>query len=444
MGEKMKNRKKLVSVGLIAILGIAWITCVSNGVGEYKTYRNHVKLAQQSMEDGLYEQAIEEYKKIQSFRKSNAVWQEIKQAYDLLYAENGTDYIRGCYINDMAQAAEDFPKNVEYWKVQLDLYMEEKNYSKAYAVAKDAVKVPVKDEEVQSLYKELLYMVKTDYELYSDYKTCLNGYISVYDGNKWKVMDEDGKIISGSYDMIGLINDGGKGIYKDATAAWLLDQKEIARERFELEIEDAGYYSESLDLVPVKIDGNWKYLKGDGSFLPGEYEMAGSFYNGQAAVKKDDSWYLIDTNGEKVSEKTFEDIKLDLYGCHQQGKVILAKENGTYHIYNEKLEQVGDFSCTDIDICIDDGLIAYEQGEKWGYINEKGNVVVEPVYTKAKSFSHGMAAVQGEDGFWGFINKDYEIVIPTQYLDAGYFTSKETCMVSGTESNYQMQHYRFD
>lgn len=444
MGERMKNRKKIVSVCLVVSLGVALFSCAGEGIGKYKFYRNYEQLAQKSMEEGLYEQAIEEYKEVLKIRKSNTVWQEIKEAYDLLYAENSSDYIRGCYIDDMAQAANAYPKNADYWKIQLNLYLEEKNYSKAYTVAKDAMRVPVKDEEVENLYKELLYMVQTDYQLYADYKTCLNGYISVYDGNKWKVMDETGKIISGSYDMIGLINDDGKGIYKDATATWLLDQKEIARERFELEIEDAGYYSESLNLVPVKIDGKWKYLKGDGSFLPGEYEVAGSFYNGQAAVKKDSNWYLIDANGEKVSDRMFEDIKLDLYGCYQQGKVILAKENRTYHIYNEKLEQVGDFSCTNIDICVDDGLIAYEENGKWGYINEKGDVVVEPAYAKAKSFSNGMAAVQNEDGFWGFINRNYEVVIPYQYFDAGYFTSKETCMVSGTEGNYQMQHYKLN
>lgn len=440
----MKNRRKIVPVILLVMLGISWLACLNSGIGKYRTYRGHAKLAQKSVEMGLYEQAIEEYKEMLSFRKTDGTWENIKKAYELLYAENADPYIRNCYVSDMAQASEDYPQNAEYWKTQLDLYMEEENYSKAYAVAKKAVKVPVKDEEVQAVYKELLYMVKTDYELYIDYKTCLNGYISVCDGNKWKVLDEEGKALTGSYDLVGLINDDGKGIYKDQTAAWLMDAKEIARERFALEITDAGYYSESLDVVPVQIDGGWKYLKGDGSFLPGEYEMAGSFYGKQAAVQKGDQWYLIDEKGQQISDRTFEDIKLDLYGCHQQGDTVLARENGSYHIYDKDLKQIGDFSCDDIDICIDGGLIAFQKNGKWGYVNTKGEIVVEPSYEKAKSFSHGMAAVQNEDMLWGFINKDYDLVIDPVYLDAGYFTSNETCMVSTTEKNYQMQRYRFE
>ena len=440
----MKNRRKIVPIILFVMLGISWLACLNSGIGQYRTYRNHAELAQKSVEMGLYEQAIEEYKEMLSYRKTDDTWENIKKAYELLYAENEDPYIRNCYVSDMAQAAEDYPHKAEYWKIQLNLYMEEKNYSKAYEVTKKAVKVPVKDEEIQTAYKKLLYMVKTDYQLYTDYRTCLNGYISVCDGNKWKVLDEQGKVLTGSYDLIGLINDDGKGIYMDQTAAWLMDRKEIARERFSLEITDAGYYSESLELVPVQTGGIWKYLKVDGSFLPGEYEMAGSFYDGRAAVKKDGQWYLIDEKGQQASDRTFEDIKLDLYGCHQQGDIILAKENGAYHIYDKDLKQVGDFSSDDVDICINDGLIAFQKDGKWGYVNTKGEVIVEPSYEGAKSFSNGMAAVQNEDLLWGFINKDYELVIDPVYLDAGYFTSEETCMVSTTENNYQIQRYRFE
>ncbi|MCI5623053.1 WG repeat-containing protein [Anaerostipes sp.] len=440
----MKNMKIIVPAALLISLGISWTACLGSGVKTYKTYRHHMEFAHESSEGGLYEQAIEEYKEALKYWKSEGIWQEILRNYELLYGENHSAYVRKCYLDDMVLASEDYPGQAVYWKAQLDLYLEEMNYSKAYEIAKAAMKVPVKDEEVKSIYEDLLYRVKTDYELYSDFRTCLNGYISVYDGNQWKVLDEEGKTLTGNYAMIGLINDEGKGIYRDDTATWLLDKKEVARGRFDLEIEDAGYYSESLDCVPVKIGGVWKYLKGDGTFLPGEYERAGSFYNGRAAVQKGEAWYLIDTEGLRISDRNFEDIKLDLYGCHQQGDVILAKENGMYHIYNEKLEQVGDFSSDEIDICIDGGLIAYRQGNAWGYVNTKGEVVIEPTYGGAKSFSYGMAAVQNKDGLWGFINREYKIVIDPIYLDAHYFTSEETCMVSGTENTYQMQHYQFE
>ena len=68
----------------------------------------------------------------------------------------------------MAMAASVFPKHAEYWKKQIDLYLDEKNDSKAYAVAKSAMNHHVKDEELEQIYEELLYSVKTDYKLYTE------------------------------------------------------------------------------------------------------------------------------------------------------------------------------------------------------------------------------------------------------------------------------------
>ena len=82
---------------------------------------------------------------------------------------------------------------------------------------------------------------------------------------------------------------------------------------------------------------------------------------------------LIDDTGKTVSDN-YEDMKLDLYGSYVQGGVILAKKDGAYHIYDLEENQIGDFSCDDMDICIDGGLIAFKQGDKWGYVDVEGTL----------------------------------------------------------------------
>lgn len=440
----MKGLKGIVSVILVAALILSGLSGLGNGIKKRNTYYHYLTIAQESMEKGLYEQAIENYKKFLSYKQDKEVYQKIMEAYELFYQEEASAYVRRCYIEDMALAASAFPQNAEYWKKQIELYLEEQNDSKAYTAAKEAVNSRVKDEEIQKIYEELLYKVKTDYQLYTEFKTCLNGYITVFDGNLWKVIDNKGSDITGMYQFAGLINDEGKGIYVNDIDTRLLDQKEVSRARFDFTVEDAGCYSDSLECVPVKIKGRWRYLKMDGTFLPGEYEEAGSFYQNTAAVKENNSWYLIDEKGERLSSQTYEDIKLDLYGCHIQGKVILAKEKGKYHLYDTEFKQIGDFSCDDIDICIDNNLIAFKQGELWGYVNTKGEIIVEPLYAGAKSFSNGMAAVSNKSGMWGFINREYQVVIDCRYLDAYYYTSDETCLVSTQKGSYQIQKYVFE
>ena len=232
-------------------------------------------------------------------------------------------------------------------------------------------------------------------------------------------------------------------VYTNDIDTRLLDKKEVTRARFEITVQDAGYYSETSGYVPVKVDDKWKYLNTDGKYLPGEYDQAGSFYNHKAAVLQGEKWFLIDDTGKTVSDN-YEDMKLDLYGSYVQGGVILAKKDGAYHIYDLEENQIGDFSCDDMDICIDGGLIAFKQGDKWGYVDVEGNIAVEPQYAGAKSFSDHLAAICDENGYWGFINSRYEQVIESDYLDAYYFNSDETCMVSASDGTYQIMRFVFE
>lgn len=105
------------------------------------------------------------------------------------------------------------------------------------------------------------------------------------------------------------------------------------------------------------------------------------------------------------------------------------------------MKKISDFECDDIDICIDNNLIAFQKNGKWGFVDTKGKVVVEPKYAKAKSFANNMAAVCNDTGSWGYINSDYKLVIDYKYLDAYYFNKNGTSIISMTENTYQIVHF---
>jgi len=55
---------------------------------------------------------------------------------------------------------------------------------------------------------------------------------------------------------------------------------------------------------------------------------------------------------------------------------------------------------------------------KYGYKDEKGNIVVRPIYSEASAFSEGLAAVSLEKGGivrWGFIDGKGKVVIPFKW-----------------------------
>lgn len=439
----MKVSKVLLPVILIVGLGLAWFSFITGSLKKHSEYMGCIEAAEDSVDKGLYEQAIEQYKRAFKYEPVEETYLRIREIYSMLYAEEHTAFIRGIYIADMVQATELFPKNPLFWITQIELYLEEQNYSKAYAAAKLAVKQSG-GTELNALHKQLAYMVEVEHTLYSAFKMALNGYISVCDGERWYVINDNGESITSKYRVVGLINEGGQGLYVNNLDTRLLDLTEVSRARFNMIIEDAGYLDEASGYMPVKIDGAWTYMNTKGEYLPGQFEVAGSFYSGKAVAKRGGDWILLDVEGNQTELYGFEDIKLDLYGCHLQNNIIIAKKDGKYRLFDADFNQVGDFEADDIDICIDSQRIAYMQNNKWGFVNSTGEVVQEPKYTKAKSFANGYAAVCNEQGLWGFINKEFDLVIDYQYIDAYYFTSTETCMVSTTEGKVQMLHFMFN
>lgn len=441
----MKMTKVVLPIILIAVLGLAWLSFITGTMNNANAYKECIEKAEESIEVGLYEQAIEHYKESLQYEHSESTYVKIKETYDTLYAEEHTPFIRNLYIDDMALAAEAFPQNELFWTMQIKLHMEALNHSKAYAVAKKALNYGASGKELDSLHKELLYKTKLEYKAYPQFKTALNGYITVFDGDKWCVLDDYGEVLTSNYQFVGLINDDGRGLYTNSTDTRFLDMTEVARARFDITVEEAGYYNEKVDLLPVKMDGVWKYMKLDGSFLPGEFEVAGSFYGEQAVVMKNNTWSLINAEGDLEELSGFQDIKLDLYGCHLQNGIVIAKKDGEYRLYDENFERIGDFKAEDIDICIDPERIAFMNNGKWGFVNSKGEVVRKPEYAKAKSFANGYAAVCNDESQWGFINDEYDLVIDYQYKDAFYFTQAETCMVSLTDdAAVQMLRFVFN
>ena len=52
--------------------------------------------------------------------------------------------------------------------------------------------------------------------------------------------------------------------------------------------------------------------------------------------------------------------------------------------------------------------------DQYGYIDTTGNMVIEPRFDDAYSFSGGLAPVM-QGGYWGFIDKSGNVVVPFQY-----------------------------
>lgn len=67
-----------------------------------------------------------------------------------------------------------------------------------------------------------------------------------------------------------------------------------------------------------------------------------------------------------------------------------------------------------------DGLSAFKQNDKWGFLDVDGKVAIEPVYEECMDFSNGFAAVM-LNGKWGYINAEGTIRIEPSFSDCTSF-----------------------
>ena len=67
-------------------------------------------------------------------------------------------------------------------------------------------------------------------------------------------------------------------------------------------------------------------------------------------------------------------------------------------------------------------LIPVVSGDKWGYINQKGEYVINPQFESADYFCDGLALVETVDKKWGYIDKKGNQVIEAKYKYATPFS----------------------
>ena len=145
------------------------------------------------------------------------------------------------------------------------------------------------------------------------------------------------------------------------------------------------------------------------------------FHNGFAKAVFGLKYGLIDKTGEIVLPFEYQDIG----GFDDDGFAYFNKD-GKYGVINNKLEVVVQ---PEYDLIYDfsEGLAAAWKDGKCGFIDPAGNVAVPLKYDVAQSFSDGLALVIRADKY-GFVDKTGKLVINTEYDGALDFSEGLACV----------------
>jgi len=190
----------------------------------------------------------------------------------------------------------------------------------------------------------------------------------------------------------------------------------------------------------AKIDGTYKYLDKEFKVVLDGYEDAGTFNYDIAPVKKDGKWMLINPKGEQIGTETYDDIWLDEMRVAYRNGVIFVREGQKIYMVGPDGNKIIDKGFDNASVFLDGTYAAVCENNKWGFVDNTGNIVIDMQYDEARSFSHGLAAVK-INGKWGFIDDQNIVQIPATFADVKYFTEEGTVYVtniSGDTENWEL------
>jgi len=154
------------------------------------------------------------------------------------------------------------------------------------------------------------------------------------------------------------------------------------------------------------------------AILP-QYDTASQFSDfGYAVVSVSDGgstkYGMIDETGAYVQEPQF-DAVLDGYIYFGGNGYIWVEKDGKWGFLNEKCEMVIEPTYEAAAVFAVNGLAGVQVNGKWGFINEKGEEVIEPQFDGVDKFrDNGLSAVD-MNGKWGLINEQGEMIVEPTY-----------------------------
>lgn len=254
---------------------------------------------------------------------------------------------------------------------------------------------------------------------YEDIQPFSEGLAAAKVNGKWGFINTSGEsVIKPQFDFVSTFKDGLCDIQVNdkwglVTAGGIV----VVAPSYEERIQVGGGF-----IVVKDANGKWGYIDKYGNTLAGyNYETAKAFNEGLAAVNTGGKWGYINQQGNMTIRPSYEEASPFILGLAK-----VKKDNKYWYINpaGEVIKEVG-INYTNFPE-FKEGMAAIYAKGKYGFINEKMEVVVEPRYDIYKDFNEGFAVVGEQmsgsyDSAYGFIDKEGNWLVEPSFTDAECF-----------------------
>jgi len=260
------------------------------------------------------------------------------------------------------------------------------------------------------------------------------GFAGVEVKGQWGFIDKSGKlVIEPRYSRVSAFSEGlarvqvaanrrGYGIWGfiDHTGEWVIEP-----EYQDLTSPEESDYSFHNGLAMIEVNYKKGFIDKTGRVvIEPRFSLAYSFSEGLASVREtmESKWGYIDTTGQWAIPPSFEwssdftegfaPVALDDGGC--------AYINRTGALALQPKFKTDQKDCAAVWGSFDGGLSRWKIGDKFGYINKAGEIVIKPEFDLTYNFSEGMAFVV-KDEKYGFVNETAQMIVQPQFYYAKDF-----------------------
>ena len=263
--------------------------------------------------------------------------------------------------------------------------------------------------------------------IYEEAEPFHNGLSVVGLGNNYGIINRNNEIIVPlNYEFIGEFNDSLALISVNDKAGFVdLDGKII----IDIKYETASDYKNGLSIV--EIDGRQGLINKKGKIvLPIEFSKI-HLENQSIRIQRNIKYGLLTYKGDTILPFEYDYISKfssglaliqigNKYGyCNQKGQIIIKP---SYYFTNEALIWA-DFI---------KGYAKFSRKDKFGIIDSTGKEVVPAIFENLKDYSPSQLFPVKKNGAWGFSNALLQLKIPYNYLIAEPFFNSRTIVKNDT------------
>lgn len=178
-------------------------------------------------------------------------------------------------------------------------------------------------------------------------------------------------------------------------------------------------------LYYVGRNGKWGYINKAGSeVISLQYDAPPPLRPGYPAyplvirsaapypVFKSGKWSVVNGRGVPVGQRVLDEIR-----SSPQSSTVCGRVGMDWGCVDAAGRDAIPFKYEAVGMSME-GLTAVKSNGRWGYVDQAGVVVVQPLFLDAGEFNQGLAAVQFDDKAWGLIDRSGKEVSKKRYARA--------------------------